>query len=819
MSDVVYPPGVGRLGASSQGSRGEPQVGREQMVRENPDELRRRIEALDERVSQLSAALLRISSSLDLDTVLAEVVESARGLTGARFGVIATVDETGVPTRESVFSGLTPEEEQELLAWSGGGRLFDHLRHLPGPLRLTDLSGYVRSLGIAPVRFLSRTFQGTPMRHRGAYVGHFALAEKTDGEQFTDEDEEVLMLFGSQAAAAIANARAHRDERRARAGLEALIETSPVGVVVFNGRSGNPVSFNREARRIVESLSAPGCSPEQLVESIVCRRADGREIALGEYPLAQQLSNGETVRAEEMTLSVPDGRKVTTLVNSTPIRSADGAVESVVVTLQDLAPLEEIERLRAEFLGLVSHELRTPLLSIKGSTATVLGASPAPDPAEMLQFFRVIDQQANQMRGLIADLLDHGRLVTGTLSVSPEPTEVASLVDQARSTFLSGGIGHVLSIDLPEDLPLVMADRARIAQVLGNLLSNAARHSPESSPIQVTAARDGVHVAISVADRGKGVPADRLPHLFRKHAGVAGGEGQSGLGGQGLGLAICKGLVEAHGGRIWAESGGAGRGARFTFTVPVAADEAGAAAGTPGRSRPSRNEQQQTRILVVDDDPQTLRYVRDALADAGYALVLTGDPDELPDLVRMHKPGLVLLDLLLPGTDGIELMERVPELDDLPVIFISAYGRDETVVRALDAGADDYIVKPFSPSELTARVRAALRRRAQPEPFLFRELAIQYEQRRVTVAGRRVELTATEYDVLRVLSVSAGRVLTYDSLLRQVWGGRGRSASDPKLVRALVKRLRRKLGDDATNPTYVLNERGVGYRMPGPDDR
>ena len=133
-----------------------------------------------------------------------------------------------------------------------------------------------------------------------------------------------------------------------------------------------------------------------------------------------------------MTLSVPDGRSMTTLVNATPILSSSGAVERVVVTLQDLSPLEELERMRAEFLGIVSHELRAPLISIKGSTATVLGASTGVDRAEMVQFFRVIDEQADRMRGLIADLLDHGRIVTGTLSVSAEPATVASLVDRAR---------------------------------------------------------------------------------------------------------------------------------------------------------------------------------------------------------------------------------------------------------------------------------------------------------------------------------------------------------------------------------------------------
>ena len=127
-----------------------------------------------------------------------------------------------------MFSGFTPEEEQEVFTWPDSGRVFRHLREVPGPLLLTDLSGYMRSLGIEPARTFSRTFQGTPMRHRGTDVGNFFLAEKANSDEFTDDDE-VLMLLASQAAAEIANARMQRNEQRARADLEALIETSRVG--------------------------------------------------------------------------------------------------------------------------------------------------------------------------------------------------------------------------------------------------------------------------------------------------------------------------------------------------------------------------------------------------------------------------------------------------------------------------------------------------------------------------------------------------------------------------------------------------------------
>ncbi|MDE2667744.1 MAG: response regulator [Acidobacteriota bacterium] len=781
------------------------------------DELRRQIEALQERVSRLSAAVLRISVSLDLDTVLQEVVDSGCALTGAQYGVITTGDEAG-RVQEFVTSGFTPEEQEQMVAWTDGPRLFAHFRELDAPLRLTDLPTYVRALGFSSDLMRSKTLQVTPIRHGDDYVGNFFLAGKEGGREFTSGDEEMLVLFASQAAAAIANARTHRDERRARADLETLIETSPVGVVVFDGRTGKPVSINREVRRVVQALDMTSQSPEELLRMINCRRADGREVNLAEFPLAQQLSGGETVRGEEMTLTVPSGRSVTMLVNSTPIQAADGAVESVVVTLQDLAPLDELERSRAEFLSLVSHELRTPLAAIKGSAATVLDASPAPSLAEVLQFFRIIEQQADHMRGLISDLLDAGHIKAGTLSVTTEPAEVANLVEQARKTFQSGGGQHTLLIDLPPDLPRVLADRLRIVQVLNNLFSNASRHSSEAFPIRVSAVQDGVYVAISVSDEGQGIPPEQLPHLFRKDVRVGGGEGVT--RGAGLGLAICKGLVEAHGGRIRADSGGAGLGARFTFTIPVAeeTDSPVTIGFARGSSRSPEKGQGGTRILVMDDDPLTLRFVRDALSAAGYSPLVTGDPQELPRLIKTKKPELVLLDLVLPETDGIELMESLPELADLPVIFISAYGRDDTIARALEMGAADYIVKPFSARELTARVHAALRKlAATPKPFHLEDLEIDYEIRRVTVAGRTVQLTPLEYELLRTLSINAGRVTTYDSLIRQVWSGREYASA--RLVRTFVKNLRRKLGDHANVPTYIHNVHGVGYRLVAEDDQ
>ena len=778
--------------------------------------------ALQERLTKLSEASLRINENLDFDSVLQDVVDSARNLTDARYGGMTVLDDEGRFER-FVTSGLKDEERRILAELPESAPLFRHLNGVTEPLRIDDLSEYLRSLDLSgwhpPVAVTS--FLVAPVRNGGVRMGSLYLTKGQEGREFTREDEETLVMFASQAALVIANARRYSDEQRARADLEALVNTSPVGVVVFDAKTGVPVSHNRETLRIVEGLLDPNRPPEQIMEILSLRRMDGREVSLEESSLADRLSAGRTIRAEEIVIQAPDGRSVTTLVNATPIYSGDGAdMESVVVTLQDMTPLEELERLRAEFLGMVSHELRAPLTSVKGSAATLLDDSANLNAAEMRQFHRIINEQADRMRRIITDLLDVAHIETGMLSVNPEPCSAAVLVDHAKTSFVSGGGGNDLQIDLPPDLPAVMADRQRIAQVLSNLLANAGKYSREFSTVRLRAERQGLHLAFSVTDEGRGVSAERLPYLFRKYVRIEGDSAGRQIEGSGLGLAICKGIVEAHGGRIWAESEGQGRGARFTFTLPVA--EQTESEQTISRQRLSGRRghevDEHARILVVDDDPQTLRHVRDVLSRAGYAPIVTADPNEAVRLMESDRPQLVLLDLVFPDTDGVELMQDILDIAEVPVIFLTAYGRDQNIERAFDMGAADYMAKPFSPTELTARIKAALRKHAgldhdePPEPFALGDLTIDYFHRRVHVAGRQVHLTPIEYDLLRVLSVNAGRALSHDQLLRRVW--HITTAGDPQVVRTHLRRLRRKLGDDADNPSYIFTEPGVGYRMP-----
>ena len=321
-------------------------------------------------------------------------------------------------------------------------------------------------------------------------------------------------------------------------------------------------------------------------------------------------------------------------------------------------------------------------------------------------------------------------------------------------------------------------------------------------------------MVISVTDEGRGIPPDQLARLFKKFSRLDDREAKQKVAGEGLGLAICRGIVEAHGGRIWAESEGEGCGTRISFGIPEATD------APPETSGPALVSAQsdQRRILAVDDEPQVLWLLRNILSKQGHRFLGAGNADEMMHLLDTEQPHLVLLDLMLPGTSGFELMERIRGVSEAPIIFLSANDQEENVVKALEMGADDYVIKPFSSTELLARIASSLRKRRTVDTpmsswfYHENDLSIDYAQRSVTISGSPVQLSATEYKLLSELSTNAGRTLTQYQILQRVWGKA--YSNESELLRTTIKNLRRKLGDDAGNPRYIFTEPRVGYRMP-----
>lgn len=220
------------------------------------------------------------------------------------------------------------------------------------------------------------------------------------------------------------------------------------------------------------------------------------------------------------------------------------------------------------------------------------------------------------------------------------------------------------------------------------------------------------------------------------------------------------------------------------------------------------------RVLVIDDERAIRRFLHAALTAHGYLVHEAGTGEEALDAVLSLRPDLIILDLGLPGIDGVEVTRRLREWTRTPIIILSVRGDEDTKVTALDAGADDYLTKPFSVGELLARIRVA-RRHAEGEPagsvFATGGLSIDLGRRLVTVDGKPIQLTPTEYDLLRVLVMHAGKVLTHRQLLRAVWGVG--YESDPHLLRVNISNLRRKIEHEPARPQYIINEPGVGYRL------
>ena len=223
-----------------------------------------------------------------------------------------------------------------------------------------------------------------------------------------------------------------------------------------------------------------------------------------------------------------------------------------------------------------------------------------------------------------------------------------------------------------------------------------------------------------------------------------------------------------------------------------------------------------TSVLVVDDDVRLQRLMHRILELEGYRVLTAGDGEAALKAFGDEPPDLVLLDIMMPGMDGYTVCRRIRESFQTPIIMVTAKGQGEEIVQGLEAGADDYVVKPFSSRELVARVKAVLRRSSAWEerpdpPFRLDDLVIDFARLKVTVDGQDVNLTATEFSLLSYVARNAGRVLTVDQVLEKVWGPE--YVGDVHLLQVHMGRLRQKLNDNARQPRYILTRPGIGYTM------
>jgi signal transduction histidine kinase/ActR/RegA family two-component response regulator len=365
---------------------------------------------------------------------------------------------------------------------------------------------------------------------------------------------------------------------------------------------------------------------------------------------------------------------------------------------------EAASRAKDEFFAILGHELRNPLAPIQ--TATELLRMRGGTPERELA---VIERQTRHLTRLVDDLLDVARIARGGVDLSREPVDVAEIVRNATDMVepLLVKHHHQLTMNIARGL-VVDADPTRLAQILGNLLTNAASYTPPGGSIEVRAVRDGDRITIRVRDTGIGIPAEMLPNIFEPFVQQRQPLDRS-RGGLGLGLAIVRSLVEAHGGSVRAHSEGPGHGTEVTVELPAAAaparveSEPSAPAPAPRVDAPG--------VLVVDDNEDACALLAETLERAGYVVRTAGDAAEALAVCQSYMPSAALLDIGLPGMDGFELARRMralPGFDRVFLVAVTGYGQDADRERTREAGFDEHLVKPVTMKQIRAVLAAGI---------------------------------------------------------------------------------------------------------------
>ncbi len=365
-----------------------------------------------------------------------------------------------------------------------------------------------------------------------------------------------------------------------------------------------------------------------------------------------------------------------------------------------VADLQLADRRKDEFLSVLAHELRNPLAPIRNGLHLMKVAH---DDARIVGRAReIVDRQVTQMVRLIDDLMDLTRISRGKLMVQKAPVALADVLRIAVETSqpIIEQAGHAFTLDVPDAPILVEADETRLAQVFANLLNNAAKYTMHGGRVGLSVRRDGDEVHIAVDDTGVGIPAAMLGHIFDMFTQVDRSL-EKAQGGLGIGLNIARRLVEKHGGRLTAESGGEGQGSRFVVSLPVADSSAVAAVappdGEPAPAGPPR------RVLVVDDNVDAATSLSLMLRAMGHETRTASDGREAVAAVEEFRPDLVLMDIGMPnlnGYDACRQMRQLPWTRDLVIAACTGWGQDDDRQSSREAGFDLHLVKPPSPSAL-----------------------------------------------------------------------------------------------------------------------
>ncbi len=417
-------------------------------------------------------------------------------------------------------------------------------------------------------------------------------------------------------------------------------------------------------------------------------------------------------------------------------------------------------------------------------------------PEQVHDALVTVDEETDRLNRLVGDLLDASRLQIGALAVNCQTIDVAESIGVTLADI--GVASKRVEVEVPPGLPPVVGDSTLFERSLDNIVANALRYGG-ASPVRLTVGVVGDEIHVCVIDRGPGIPGHQREMVLAPFQQL--GDARA-AGGVGLGMSIALGFIRAMHGTLEFDDTPGG-GLTVIIALPIAASKRAVV----------------TRILVVDDEPQIRRALSLHLGARGYEIFEADTGERAIQVAATEHPDVVLLDLGLPGMDGVLVIQALRGWTEMPIIVLSVRDDERAKVQALDAGADDYVTKPFGMAELLARVRAVLRRPAgaqesKPEVCTssFR-LDLNAHRAFVTdVAGdEEVRLTPTEWAMVEYLVRYPGRLVTYRQLITAVWGPT--YDPDPNLLRVHMAHIRRKLEVDGARPKHFITDSGMGYRF------